>query len=107
MNIPSKNAIKLLTQLKNLSKGIRKNKDYWPHTNAPSEKCIKGITDNLRVMITDITEMENELVEKRRTLYRYINENAKTMYVKVRDQVYSIHGKRSERLKDFNLKKLK
>lgn len=107
MNIPSKNASQLMEQLDDLAKGIKMNQDTWPLSNAPSESDIKNITDELKKIITDITEKENELAKKRRELHKFMNENAKIMYVRVRDQVYSIHGKRSEKLKDFNLQKLK
>jgi hypothetical protein len=107
MNIPSKNALVLMKQLISLENGIKKNKDTWPVTNAPSEENIKEITDELNKMIIDITDKENELMTKRREMHKYINENAKIMYVRVRDQIYSIHGKRSEKLKDFDLEKLK
>lgn len=107
MNIPSKNALLLMEQLNNLAKGIQTNHDSWPLSNAPSENDINEITSELKKMITDITDKENELAKKRRELHKFMSENAKVMYVRVRDQVYSIHGKRSEKLKDFNLKKLK
>lgn len=107
MNIPSKNALILMKQLENLEKGIKKNKETWPAVNAPSEENINEITNELNRMIIDITEKENELMKKRREMHKYINENAKVMYVRVRDQIYSIHGKRSEKLIDFDLEKLK
>lgn len=107
MNIPSKNASQLMEQLDNLARGIKVNQGTWPLSNAPSENDISEITGELRKIITDIIDRENELAKKRRELHKFMNENAKVMYVRVRDQVYSIHGKRSEKLKDFNLEKLK
>jgi hypothetical protein len=107
MNIPSKNALTLMEQLNSLAKGINRNKQTWPLTNAPSDEDIKEITGELNKMITSIIEKEHELSRKRIELHKFMNENAKVMYVRVRDQIYSIHGKRSEKLKDFDLKKLK
>ncbi|HEX2786591.1 MAG TPA: hypothetical protein VHP32_01710 [Ignavibacteria bacterium] len=107
MNIPSKNAITLTKQLDALEQGILKNKDTWPITNTPDEEDIKEVTNELKKKIIDITHKENELRAERRELNKFMKEKAKVLYVRVRDQIYSIQGKHSERLEDFGLKKLK
>lgn len=106
MNIPSKNALLLMKQLINLRNGVKRHINTWPLSNGPTPDSIKEVTNYLQNLTGDITARENELTEKRRELNKFINEHAKTMYVKVRDQIYSIHGKRSEKLKDFGLKSL-
>ncbi|HEX2786600.1 MAG TPA: hypothetical protein VHP32_01755 [Ignavibacteria bacterium] len=95
-----------MKQLLNLTTGVKKHLNTWPLSNGPTPDSIAEVTSHIKNLTDEITVRENELTEKRRELNKFINEHAKTMYVKVRDQIYSIHGKRSEKLKDFGLKSL-
>ncbi|HRE41709.1 MAG TPA: hypothetical protein PLG90_10265 [Ignavibacteria bacterium] len=104
MNIPSKNPEELLKQLNNFHKGILKNKHSWPKNNTPIEMDIEKVSLKIEKLILEINSLENDIKLSRKVLNKIMNEEAKKIYVKIRDQAYSLYGKRSEKLKDFNLK---
>ena len=56
--------------------------------------------------LKEIQKFEKLLSIERTKLTKYLNETAKPLYKKAIEQAYSIYGKKSERLKDFNFKKM-
>ncbi|MBE2256152.1 MAG: hypothetical protein IAE65_08125 [Ignavibacteria bacterium] len=107
MNIPSKNPEELMKQLNALHKGIIKNKDKWPNGNSPTETDIEKLSLKIEKTILEINSLENDLKLSRKILNKIIQNEAKILYVKIRDQAYSTFGKQSDILKEFSLNQLK
>lgn len=107
MNIPSKNVEELMKQLNALHKGIIKNKDKWPKGNSPMETDIEKLSLKIEKLVLEINSLENDLKLSRKILNKIIQNEAKLLYVKIRDQAYSVFGKQSDKLKEFSLKQLK
>jgi len=106
MNIPSHNAKTLETQLRKILAGIEANAGDWPKANNISREFLLKTSDELNELLKEIKKTEKKLSDERNKLKQFINEIAKPLYKKARDQAYSIYGKKSERLKDYSFKKM-
>ncbi len=104
MNIPSHNPKTLSTQLKKILSGIEKNTNDWSGSKQVNDEIIKNTTQAMEDRLNEIQKYEKLLSAERVKLAQYLNEIAKPLYKKARDHAYSVYGKKSEKLKDYNLK---
>lgn len=106
MNIPSHNAKTLESQLRKILNGIEKNLSDWPKNDQLSKAVFLKTSEELQEQIKEIKKCEKKLSAERKKLQEYITMHAKPLYKKARDQAYSIYGKSSEKLTEYNLKKI-
>ncbi len=106
MNIPSHNPKALELQLRKILSGIEKNISDWPKANQISEEMFLKTSNELQEKLKEIKSSEKKLSVQRKKLSEYVNQFAKPLYKKARDQAYSIHGKNSDKLKEYNFKKI-
>ena len=104
MNIPSHNAKSLENQLREILSGIEKNINDWPNRSQINKNVLLKTSDELENKLDEIKKIEKKLSAERKKLNAFINEFAKPLYKRARDQAYSIYGKSSDKLKDYNLK---
>ncbi len=106
MNIPSHNPKTLEMQLRKIISGIEKNLNDWLGSKQVNKEILMSTSESIDNKLKEIQKFEKLLSIERTKLTQYLNETAKPLYKKARDQAYSIYGKKSERLKDFNFKKM-
>ncbi|CAN5471507.1 hypothetical protein BH10BAC5_BH10BAC5_12490 [soil metagenome] len=106
MNIPSHNPKALESQLKRISKGIEKNINEWPTGNQINIEYISKIIFQLNTGLMEIKKYEIQLTKQRKAVQEFVNDSVKPLYKKARDQAYSLHGKNSDKLKDYDFKKI-
>lgn len=104
MNIPSHNPKTLGMQLKKILSGIENNSQDWSGSKQINDEIIKNATDSIEDKLKEIYKCEKLLSDERIRLNKYLNDVAKPLYKKARDQAYSIYGKNSDKLKEFNFK---
>ena len=107
MNVPSTKPDVLEQQLRDEAGGIITNVAIWPPTNAPTEVEVVTAADTLHTYQQAVEQKEAELEQAQAVRDQYIEATAKPLYVKVRDQAYSTHGKNSDKILDYNLSKAK
>lgn len=106
MNIPSHNPQTLGTQLKKILSGILKNLNDWSGSKQVNCEIIRNTTQAIEDRLKEIQIYEKLLSNERVKLSQYLNEIAKPLYKKARDHAYSVYGKKSEKLKEYNLKNI-
>ncbi len=106
MNIPSHNPKALEMQLRKILSGIEKNVNDWPKNNQIRKEIFLKTSNELEEKLREIKSSEKILSAQRKKLTEFINQFAKPLYKKARDQAYSIYGKSSEKLKEYNFKKI-
>ncbi|MBX7047014.1 MAG: hypothetical protein K1X86_14380 [Ignavibacteria bacterium] len=104
MNIPSHNPKTLGLQLKKILSGIEKNSQDWQSSKQVNNEIIKCAAESIEDKLKEIHKCEKLLSNERAELTQYLNDVAKPLYKKARDQAYSIYGKKSEKLKEYNFK---
>lgn len=107
MNVPSEKPDVLEQQLRDEARGINTNVTTWPPTNAPTEAEVTTVADTLHAQQDTVEQLEADLEQAQAIRDQYIESTAKPMYVKVRDQAYSTHGKNNDKILDYNLSKAK
>ena len=80
---------------------------YGLLTNAPTEAEVTTVADTLHSQQDAVEQKEADLAQAQEVRDQYIESTAKPMYIRVRDQVYSTHGKKSDKILDYNLSKAK
>lgn len=106
MNIPSHNPKTLGTQLKKILSGIEKNSNDWSGSKQVNRETIKSTMQTIDDILKEVQKYEKLLSSERTRLTEYLKEIAKPLYKKARDHAYSIYGKKSEKLKEYNLKNI-
>lgn len=106
MNIPSHNPKSLELQLRKILSGIEKNVNDWPKNSQLSKEVFLKTSNELEEKLDEIKNSEKILSLQRKKLLDFVNQFAKPLYKKARDQAYSIHGKNSEKLKEYSFKKI-
>lgn len=106
MNIPSHNPKTLEMQLRKIITGVEANSEDWPVGNKITNEILVKTSDELNEKLNEIKKHEKKLSAERKKLQQYINDFAKPLYKKARDQAYSLYGKNSEKLKEYSLKKI-
>ena len=107
MNVPSEKPDVLEQQLRDEARGINTNNAIWPPTNAPTEAEVTTVADTLHSQQDAVEQLEADLGQAQEIRDQYIEATAKPMYIRVRDQAYSTHGKKSDKILDYNLSKAK
>ncbi len=106
MNIPSHNPKALEMQLRKILSGIEKNINDWPNNSRLSKDFFLKTSNELEERLKEINNLERKISEQRKKLSEFVNQFAKPLYKKARDQAYSIHGKNSDKLKEYSFKKI-
>lgn len=106
MNIPSHNAEVLETQLRKILSGVEKNMNDWPDGNHVDKKIILKASEELKEKLKQIMTIEDKLTSERKKLQQFADDFAKPLYKKARDRAYSLYGKNSEKLSEYNLNKV-
>jgi hypothetical protein len=106
MNIPSHNPKTLEMQLRKILTGVEANPEDWPAGNKITNEILVKASDELNEKLNEIKKYEMNLSAERKKLQQFINDIAKPLYKKARDQAYSLYGKNSEKLKEYSLKKI-
>ncbi len=106
MNIPSHNPKTLELQLRKILSGIEKNTGDWPKSTHMSKEMFLKTSNELEEKLKEVKNTEKKLSLQRKKLLEFMNQLAKPLYKKARDQAYSIHGKNSDKLKEYSFKKI-
>lgn len=104
MNIPSHNPKTLEMQLRKILSGVETNPEDWPVGNKITNEILIQTSDELNEILDGIKKYEKKLSAERKKLQKFVNDFAKPLYKKARDQAYSLYGKNSEKLKEYSLK---
>ena len=105
MNIPSFNPKALEKQLRKILTGIEKNINDWPESIQINKNILERVSDELEEKIKEINTQEIKIYGLRKDLNDFINQSAKPLYKRARDRAYSIHGKSSGKLEEYDFKK--